>query len=279
MKKQALGIALILALLLVACQVVGSQKYSEKLEQTFPVGDAPVVTVDNFAGEVVVRAGEDGRIRVAATKRAAREKDLDDIQVRMNGRDGGMEIITDRPSGLQNLSVELEITAPANTQVDVRTGGGDVNVRGIEGEIEANTGGGSIEVRDASSDVRVETGGGDIEVWGASGAIEARTGGGSIEVRDALGLARLETGGGSIDYEGRTQGSCLFETGGGSIKLRLPADISARVELDTGGGEIDVEFPVEGRVSKQEVSGTIGGGDGGEIRAHTGGGDIDVIRQ
>jgi DUF4097 and DUF4098 domain-containing protein YvlB len=261
MKTQALGIALILALLLVACQVVGSQKYSEKLEQTFPVGDAPVVTVDNFAGEVVVRAGEDGRIRVAATKRAARENDLDDIQVRMSEQGDNLKITTHRPSGLQNLSVELEITAPANTQVDVRTGGGDVNVRGIEGAIEADTGGGSIEVRDARGDLRLQTGGG------------------GIEVRNALGPARLETGGGSIDYEGRPQGSCLFETGGGSIKLRLPADISARVELDTGGGEIDVEFPVDGRVSKQEVSGVIGGGDGAEIQAHTGGGDIDVMRQ
>jgi DUF4097 and DUF4098 domain-containing protein YvlB len=279
MKTHVLGILLILALLLVACDGLGSQKYSETLEESFAVGEAPILTVDNFAGEVTVRAGEGDSVRVVATKRAAREKDLDDIQVRMNERDGAVEIITDRPSGLKNLSVELEITAPAVTRVDVRTGGGDVNVRGIEGRTEANTGGGRIEVRDASGDLKLETGGGSIEVRDARGTVEARTGGGNIEVRDATGLARLETGGGGIDYEGQPQGNCLFETGGGSIKLRLPADISVRVDLDTGGGKIDVDFSVDGRVSKQEVNGIIGSGDEAEIRAHTGGGDINVIRQ
>jgi len=261
MKTQALGILVILALLSVACDGLGSQKYSETLEESFAVGDAPILTVENFAGEVRVRVGEEDSMRVIATKRATRERDLDDIQVRMNERDDGVEIITDRPSGLSNLSVELEVTAPAATRVDVRTGGGDVNVRGIEGTIEANTGGGSIEVRDASGDLELETGGGSIDVRGSTGTIEART------------------GGGSIDYEGRPQGNCLFETGGGSIRLRLPTDINVRVNLETGGGEIDVDFSVDGRVSKQEVSGIIGSGDGAEVRAHTGGGDIDVIRQ
>jgi DUF4097 and DUF4098 domain-containing protein YvlB len=260
MKKQTLVILAVLALLLAACDGL-SQKYSEALEESFAVGDAPTLTVDNFAGAVTVRAGESGTIRVVATKRAAREKDLDRIEVEMKEQDGGVAIETDRPSGWKNASVELEITAPANTRVDLYTGAGDVIVRDLSGK------------------VRVDSGAGDVEIDGASGEVDAHTGAGDIDVRDASGLVRLDTGAGDIDYQGQPRGDCRFDTGAGSIKLRLPDDVNVTVDLDTGAGDIDVDMDVDGKVSKREVRGTIGSGDEGEIRAHTGAGDIDLISQ
>ena len=84
---------------------------------------------------------------------------------------------------------------------------------------------------------------------------------------------------GDIDYEGHPQGICHFNAGVGSITLRLPADVNVKVDLATGVGSIDVDFPVEGHMSNRSVGGTIGAGNEGEIHAHTGVGDIDLVRQ
>jgi DUF4097 and DUF4098 domain-containing protein YvlB len=265
-------------LLLAACESVGPQRYSEEVERTFNVGEAPSLYVDNFGGTITVRTGDAGVIHVIATKRAAQEDHLADIEIEFADQAGGIVIDTLRPSSPANLSVQFDITAPADTSLDLRTGGGDIDVRGVTADVRVETGGGSVQVQDGAR-VDAHTGGGDIEIRDVTGPIAVNTGGGSIDVRgDATGID-LQTGGGDIAYEGRPQGDSHFETGGGSIDIRVPGDISARVDLSTGGGDVSVDWPVQGQVEKADVKGSIGGGDGGTIYAHTGGGDINVRKQ
>lgn len=260
MNKQTLVILALLAILLTACGGL-SQKYEEELDESFAVGDRPVLMVDNFAGDVIVHAGESGSIHVIAVKRSAREKDLDRIEVDMIKRDGGLDVITDPPSGLKNVSVDLEITIPLNADLDLHTGAGDIIVRDVQGDVRADSGAGDVDVRDVI------------------GELDAHTGAGSIDVRRVIGTVDLDTGAGSIDYRGAPQGYCRFNTGAGSIEIELPADANLELDLDTGVGDIDVDMFVDGTQSSRKVRGTIGDGSEGEIRAHTGAGNIDVTSQ
>jgi hypothetical protein len=287
----------IVALLLVACEAGSTQKYSHTRAECFAVDDSSTLTIDNFYGDVTVRDGEEGTVEVVASKRAAREMDLERIEVEITQSGSGLEIRTGIPSGLNNVSVELEITAPADTQVDLQSRGGDVSIIGIAGRVKAVTGGGDIEVWEAKSPLDVETGGGNITVFGAKGSLHVETAGGDIEIHDADGETSVSTGGGNIqilgangeikvntgagdiDYQGHPQDTCRFDTGRGHIKLRLPADINARVELETLAGDIDVDWPVDGYETQRRVRGNIGSSDEGNIHADTGNGDIDVIRQ
>jgi hypothetical protein len=285
------------ALLLVACEASSTQKYSHTRAECFAVDDSPTLTIDNFYGDVTVRDGEEGIVEVVASKRAAREMDLERIEVEITQSGSGLEIRTDIPSGLNNVSVELEITAPADTQVDLQSRGGDVSIVGIAGRVRAVTGGGDIEVWEAKSPLDVHTAGGNITVFGAKGGLHAETAGGDIEIHDADGETFVSTGGGNIqilgangeiqvntgagdiDYQGHPQGTCRFDTSRGHIKLRLPADSNARVELETLAGDIAVDWPVDGYETQRRVRGNIGSGDEGNIHADTGKGDISMIRQ
>ncbi len=233
----------------------------ERIEQAYQVGDAPSLEIDNFAGNVTVRAGESGVIRVVATKKVTRRSDLARIEVQIDERDGGLAIRTRRPSGFRNVSVELEITTPASTRLDLRDGAGNVSVQGLSGSLEVDTGAGNVDMDDVT------------------GVIDAHTGAGNINVRGGAGTVRLDTGAGNIRYEGTPQGDCRFGTGAGNITLVLPADVNVKVNLDTGIGNIDVDFAVDGRVTRQEVEGTIGSGAQGTITASTGTGNIDVRRR
>lgn len=216
---------------------------SERSEEAFVVGDAPSLKIDNFAGNVTVRAGERGVIRVVATKKAPRVGDLDRIELQIDEQNGGLTIRTRKPSGFTNAAVELEITAPAGTSLDADTGAGNVDVDGLANEIGAHSGAGNLDVRGAAA------------------------------------TARLDTGAGSIRYQGTPQGECRFETGAGNITLVLPADLNVRVDLDTGMGNIDVDYVVDGQVTRTEVNGVIGDGSQGSIYAQSGTGNIDLIRR
>ena len=216
---------------------------SERSEEAFAVGAAPSLKIDNFAGNVTVRAGERNVIRVVATKKAPRIGDLGRIEIQIDEQNGGLTIRTSKPSGFTNASVNLEITAPASTRLDVDTGAGNVDVDGL------------------------------------TGGIDAHTGAGNVDARGAAGTTRLDTGAGNIDYQGAPQGECRFETGAGNIKLALPAAPNVQVDLQTGVGNIDVEFAVDGQVSRQRVQGVIGSGAQGAIYAQTGAGNIDVVRR
>lgn len=257
--------------------VPGSE--SERIEETFEVGRTPNLEIDSFAGSIAVRAGDGDTIQVIATKRARSKSTLDRIELEMSERDGGLRIKAQKPSTLINASVQFEIVVPAGTQLDAHTGSGSVDVYGLDGDVEVDTGSGSVDLSNLGGDAKVETGSGSVSLEDVAGEIDAHTGSGSMDVRGASDRVRLDTGSGRIEYEGNPSGDCRFHTGSGSITLVLPGELNVDVDLDTGSGEIDVEFVVEGHTARGEVKGTIGDGSQGSIYAHTGSGDIDVIRR
>lgn len=262
----------------------GVGQTSERLDESFEVGEAPRLTVENFTGDVTILAGESGLIRVVATKKASSSKDLERIEVAMTAQDDGLLVRARKTSAfLGAASVKLEITTPAATRLDLNIGTGDAAVSGLAGGVKVDIGTGDLEAGDLAGIVEVDVGTGDTTVSGTDIEVQIHCGTGDIDARGASGPARLDVGTGDIEYEGDPRGDCSFETGTGGIKLALPDDLDARVDLDTGTGSIDVDFDVTGRVSRREVKGVIGRGDGESIEAtiyaRTGTGSIDLIRR
>jgi DUF4097 and DUF4098 domain-containing protein YvlB len=210
----------------------------ERVEERFEVGAAPDLEITNFAGAITIRAGEEGTISVVATKRASSRSRLDRIDVDMRASGGGVTVVTRRRFDGGNAYVELEIVVPANSSVRVDTGAGEVDVRGVRGQIDIHSGAGQVDVRDAS------------------------------------GTVQVDLGAGRILYDGTPQGDCRFQTGVGEVVLRLPESPDVRVDLGTGIGAVDVEFDVDGSVSPRSVKGIIGDGRQGSIFAHTGAGSV-----
>jgi hypothetical protein len=262
----------------------GIGQTSERLEESFEVGAAPRLTVENFTGDVTILAGESGLIRVAAIKKASSSRNLERIEVTMKVQGDGVLVRARKTSAfLGAASVKFEITAPTGTRLDLNVGTGDATLSGLTGGTKVNIGTGDLDARDLVGEVEVDIGTGDATVAGTDVQVQIHSGTGDISVRGASGPARLDVGTGDIEYEGDPQGDCRFETGTGGIRLALPDDLDARVDLDTGTGSIDVDFDVTGRASRREVKGVIGRGDGesveASIYARTGTGSIDLIRR
>ena len=264
--------------------------------QRYEVGESPVLTLDNFSGSVSVRAGEEGEIEIVILKQARRAGDLERITVDITRTRDGLAIKTAKPPGVGNAGVDFEITAPAGTRLDARTGSGSVRVDGLRGGVKAHSGSGSlvvagalggvdaftgsgrIEVRGAGGGTRVDSGSGSLLIHDVEGELQAHTGSGSIEALGARGPVRLDTGSGSVHYAGSPQGDSRFQSGSGGITLVLPADLDMALDLHTGSGRVEVSPGLDGQItaSKGEVKGVVGSGEDGTVWARTGSGNVRV---
>lgn len=294
----AAAVAAVVGLLWVVPLEGHSIDLSGRSWQHYEVGESPVLTLDSFSGRVSVRAVEGEAIEVVAHKRARRERDLERIEVNITRTENGLAIKTEKPVGVNRASVDFEITAPAGTRLDARTGSGSMRIDDIQGGVQARSGSGSLVVAGARGGVDARTGSGSIEVRGAGGGTSIKSGSGSLRIQDvegalqarsdsgsieALGIrgpVDLDSGSGSIEYAGSPQSDSRFQTGSGGITLLLPADLNMAVDLLSVSGQVEVshEFTGPATVSRGEVKGVVGTGEDGSIWARTGSGNIWLVK-
>lgn len=166
------GLTLLSLVLALGCSddstSVSSPRYSERSDSTFAVGDSSVLEISNFAGKVAVTPGNAGLVQVVAEKWAARQEDLDEIEVEMVELQNGVRIGTANPSGLDNVSVDLEVTVPGDARPTIQSGAGEIAYEGLaEGECTFSTGAGTLTLRlppNVNAEVYLAVGAGTIRV-------------------------------------------------------------------------------------------------------------------
>ena len=231
----------------------------------------------------------------------------------MGGREGDVRAIAQNPPIRQegnsihidyveahNISVDYEITVPADTtvrshsgsgdqtiegtrgNVDVQTGSGDVRLASVTGEIRLQTGSGNVRAHEVSGAVKGGTGSGDVEIEETGqGDIDMHTGSGNITARGVQGGFHGEAGSGDITAEGTQTGTWEIHTGSGNVHVRLPANAAFDADISTSSGSLDIgppiEMTVQGRVgeSRKSIQGKSHGG-GPLLRVRTGSGDIHI---
>jgi TonB family protein len=181
--------------------------------------------------------------------------------------------------------VQFVVTVPANFNVEVTTGAGDIETSDIAGHVLLNTEGGNIHTgrigwmgKPSGSPehplAKVITQGGHVTVMDVYGDLDAFTAGGHIQAGNIDGSARLRTGGGHI-RAGRIKGAAHLETDGGNITV---GEAGAALGVRTGGGQIDLG-EIHGSIHAQ----TAGGGIramyiAGPMEMETNGGSICLTR-
>ncbi len=161
--------------------------------------------------------------------------------------------------------VELDVSVPANTKLDLQGSDGRVSITDVKGPIVARTSDGSL----------------DIE--GADGSLEARTSDGKMRVSGRFDHLDLQSSDGGITATALpgskiTNGWSLHASDG-RVELRIPENLNANVSLHTSDGHIDgdVQLSVSGRLGTHDIQGKLNGG-GELLEVRTSDGSIHVGR-
>lgn len=244
-------------------------RFGESRSETFAVSPGGTLDVASSVGDIVITARE--RNEVVITAVGIDREDLADLS--MTKTDNRIRVDY-RPRGRRWSSrIRFEIDIPGRFNLDLRTGGGEIEVLGaLNGNMRGKTSGGDMRVDDVSGELDLSTSGGDIRAGKIGGRGYLQTSGGDIRVESAVAILDVRTSGGDIII-GNVGNRLDASTSGGDIEI---GDVGGDVSLSTSGGDIEV-----GRISGGATLTTAGGtirlrSASGEVRARTAGGDVEL---
>lgn len=296
-------------------------------ERTLQVNGEVALEIMSGSGNITVHQGGSGSVYVSAKIHANAgswlfgsgnvEDRIHRIEqnppVIQNGNSITIGKIDDRDL-IRNISIDYDVTVPAQTRVNSRSGSGDLIISGLQlpataktgsgnvtvehvsGEVHASsgsgdlritstkgslycdTGSGNVHADDIAGDVSANAGSGNIEVrQSAGGSVKASTGSGNIKLNGVKGGLRAQAGSGNIHAEGEPTTDWRLDAGSGNITLRVPSQASFNIDARTSSGSLKVNHPVtmQGSLSHNHIQGKVGNG-GALLDVHTGSGDIQV---
>lgn len=275
-------------------------------DRTLQVSGPVDLEVLTHSGDVTVRAGASGTVSIHGKIYVGdrwfggrREDDVQAIEKNPPIRQEGNSIHIDYVD-YHNISVDYEITVPANTAVRTHSGSGDQTIEGTKGSADITTGSGDVKMRGVTGQIHLQTGSGDVRAQEIAGSVKGQTGSGNIEVAEVgagdidlhtgsgniishgvQGGFRGETGSGDVTAEGSQSGTWDIRTGSGNVHVRLPASAAFDADISSSSGSVNVNSPIEmtvqGRIgdAHKSIHGKVRGG-GPLLRVHTGSGDIHI---
>src|SRR5947209_6914808 len=271
------------ALFLVLVGICALQVHADtgSFDRTLQVSGPVDLDVTTGSGNITVRAGGSGSVHVVAKIRAhdswtgisAAEK-IRRLEanppIEQQGNTIRIGYIEDRDLR-NNISIDYDLTVPAQTKLSSHTGSGNQSVKGLQLPVTANTGSGNVKVEDVGAELNTSTGSGEIRITSAKGDLKAQTGSGNVEMRGIKGGVRVHTGSGDVRVEGEPTGDWRVGTGSGRIEVRVPSGLPFNLDARTSSGELTVHhaLTVEGSISRNRVQGKVGNG-GVLLDLHTG---------
>lgn len=194
---------------------------SATVDKSFSVAGVPTLVIHGAAGSVHINPGTDGQITLHATKRvralthSQAQSALDAITITATQSGNQVNIQEDDTdvggwffNGFQRAQIDLTVTAPANTNLNVTEDAGSLDATGFTGQVMARVNAGSATL-------------------------------------SSMTMARgssLSVNAGSLSVDGALQsGASLFvEVNAGSADLTLPQNTSAHLDATASAGSLNV---------------------------------------
>lgn len=275
-----------------ALALAASNASADDFRDEVNVRPGGTLTVDLAAGSLQVETHDDARVAVDASSSGW----LGGLHFTLTSDGENARLVGER-SGFPFLGfgTRVRVRVPVEYSLDLRTGGGPIDIEAVRGSVRARTSGGSVTLEGAVGPVDLQTSGGPIRIADVQGETRARTSGGPITASEIVGALDVETSGGPIrlqdvagPVQAHTSGGGItarfshaaageLRTSGGSIEVELPEGAGVDLDAETSGGRvsIDGELTVSGELDRSHVRGRLGGG-GERLVLKTSGGNIRV---
>jgi DUF4097 and DUF4098 domain-containing protein YvlB len=168
--------------------------------------------------------------------------------------------------GVSRRSLRVEVTVPKTSNLDLHSGDGPITLPAVSGNLRLSSGDGAIEGSGLDGSLNATTSDGHITVQGRFDQLSLRTGDGKIEAEVASGS--------------RMQDAWSVRTADGNVRLRLPQNFAADLDLRTGDGRITLDLPVavSGHFKPSAIRGKLNGG-GQLLEIRTSDGSISLERE
>ncbi len=229
-----------------------------EIQAAFEPGSKLVVRNEAGAVRICAEDGADCRIRAKVYVHAPRKEEArelgEQVQITAEPNHAVLTVAVKRPPVPQEhrfVSVDLDILVPRQAYVDCKTEFGQIRLTGIKGGAKAATQFGSVICEKTQGALELETQFGRVQ--------------GREIVSDRL-IARTEFGSADIACSKLCPGEIAAEvrTQWGKVRFQAPPEYQGVFRLENDWGAVHSAIPTtaEGRVSRHQIVGTTGSGQG-----------------
>ena len=189
------------------------------LKLSLPWAEARVTAIDG--NEVIVSSSLDEKTRRGEVDHEGFRRLDDDLTFELTEKNNVATISIAGDNPWMSNGAEFDIKVPRNTNLILRTeAGGDINVTGVEGDIDINSMNGEVTLEDIASSAVVNTMNGEVHVSFSKAPVKP------------VSLSSMN----------------------GEIDLRLPGNTKANLRMRTHNGSIRTNFPEGALQTKTEKS-------------------------
>ncbi len=270
-----------------------------RIEKTLALNPDGRFVLESDGGSITVYGTGESGAKVVITSDRDDLKDLFDFTFEENP--GVVRVRGERRSfwsWFSSLNLHYDVRVPKNTVLEIKTGGGrievdsmgrdaelktsggPISVNGLSGRLLARTSGGGIRVQQIDGNADLETSGGPIDATFINGALVAHTSGGSIHAEEIAGRIDAHTSGGAVTAvlsRNNSHGGTISSSGG-SISVAVDPAANLQIDASTSGGTVRSDLPIRmsGEISRHSIEGTLGSG-GSTLSVHTSGGSVHIL--
>jgi len=229
-------------------------EYTEHLERALDGVSASTLDAQTTNGGITLNGTGQGQVvvRIRKTVRAPSEQEAEGfarkVQIHVERNGNGIWIYKHHPKPPNHTQVEVEydIQCPSSVDVVLATVNGVIQVRGMQGTVDAGTVNGNIDLQ------------------GGAGNLSLRCVNGNV---DALAEA--------------LRGAGWFSTVNGSVTLTLPAGFSGQLDAQTTNGRASSDFPiaVPAGSPRGRLSGPLGDGGSTQVTLRAVNGNVSLKRR
>ena len=213
----------------------------QKIEKHFSVKGRPVVMIQNVAnGRIEVKSWKNSEVVVSASQSS------DKIGLDMEQADERIEItanILDSSAPQSDLTENIQLTVPEETELQIKTQTGLIYVEQVIGDMKLESVAGDVHLKEVSGYIIVHTTGGSLVCTQCGGKfLEFNSISGSAQIlQPSLSRVDLRTTTGNILFDGdfiRT-GIYTMKSGRGLVEVRFSGSDSFDLNAQTSSGTVD----------------------------------------
>lgn len=267
--------SVLVAVMLALASTLTLAQSREVIDEVREVGANERITLEIQRGEVVIRPGSDNSLRI----RGELDPQAEGFELRSNNGFTQFEVVM--PRNIRNRDSDngsdLEITVPANSEIEVRgvnlnvdianvaggvritTVNGDIRAEGLREFVQLQTVNGAIHSENNQDVIELETVNANISDNGSQGRMTLRTVNGIISVDNNADELQMTMVNGEIDALLSGTQSLQFSSVNGSVEIRLRDSVRPRIRGSSVSGDIrlqldsavDARFDVQTNVGRR----------------------------
>ncbi len=231
--------------MMAALFLIGVPAQAHHFEKHFPVAGRPMVTVRNPSGNIQVKAWNRPEVMISTNYAS------DKLQVAAEQAGDRIEVETqiagENPTS-DELKADYVISVPEESELQVRTDSGDVNVDSVHGNMTFDTVGANLELSDVEGYVVIKSIDGSLVCTRCAGSLDATSISGSFRlIQPSMDSVRVQTSSGNILFDGNfiRRGIYILKNYSGTIEVRFSPSDSFDVAANSLYGKVLNEAPVK----------------------------------